>query len=68
MAGPLIVAYGTSVLPELCRQSIEYGQARAERGLPGHLLPIDGAAHFTILDALCRRDSDLTKAFCSMLG
>ena len=27
-------------------------QAWVERGLPGHLLPVDGANHFTILDSL----------------
>src|SRR5580700_1035123 len=43
MAGELVVAYGTKELPELSRQSIEYAQAWVERGLSGHLLPIDGA-------------------------
>jgi hypothetical protein len=46
-----VVAYGTRELPELCRQSIEYARAWTERGLPGRLLPVDGADHFTILDA-----------------
>src|SRR5216684_6942629 len=52
MAGPLIVTYGTAELPELCPQSIDYAQAWVERDLPGHLLPVDGANHFTILDTL----------------
>ncbi|HWB52054.1 MAG TPA: alpha/beta hydrolase [Stellaceae bacterium] len=60
MAGELIVAYGTNELPELCRQSIEYGQAWVERGLAGHLLPVDGANHFTILETLARPDGVLT--------
>jgi acetyl esterase/lipase len=47
MAGELVVAYGTRELPELCRQSIDYVQAWVERDLPGHLLPVDGANHFT---------------------
>ena len=51
-AGELVVAYGTRELPELCRQSIEYARAWTERGLRGRLLPVDGADHFTILDAV----------------
>ena len=58
-AGELFVAYGVRELPELCRQSIEYARAWTERGLPGRLLPVDGADHFTILDALAHwRRSD----------
>jgi arylformamidase len=66
-AGELVVAYGTRELPELCRQSIEYGRAWTERGLPGRLLPVDGADHFTILDALARPEGVLTRALPAML-
>jgi arylformamidase len=48
----LAIAYGTRELPELCRQSLDYAQAWRARGLPGHLAPVDGANHFTILEAL----------------
>jgi len=68
MAGELVVAYGTKELPELCRQSIEYAQAWAERGLAGHLLPVDGANHFTILEALARPDGVLMGALVEMIG
>ena len=67
-AGELVVAYGTRELPELCRQSTEYARAWTERGLPGHLLPVDGADHFTILDSLARADGALTGALLAMLG
>jgi acetyl esterase/lipase len=67
MAGPLIVTYGTAELPELCRQSIDYAQARAGRGLPGHLLPIDGADHFTILETMARPDGELMQALLSLV-
>jgi arylformamidase len=67
MAGELVVAYGTRELPELRRQSIEYGRAWTERGLPGHLLPVDGANHFTILESLARPGGELAKALCTML-
>src|SRR5216684_1475324 len=68
MAGELVVAYGTNELPELCRQSIEYAQAWTERGLPGHLLPVDGADHFTILEALADPQGALTRALRDMIG
>jgi acetyl esterase/lipase len=68
MAGELVVAYGTRELPELCRQSIEYAQAWAERGLAGHLIPIDGADHFTILEALAHPDGVLTQALLAMVS
>jgi arylformamidase len=67
MAGPLIVTFGTAELPELRRQSIEYAQAWVERGLSGHLLPIDGADHFTILDTLARPDGELMQALLALV-
>jgi arylformamidase len=67
MAGPLVVAYGTAELPELSRQSVDYAQAWVERGLPGHLLPIDGADHFTILEQLAAPQGALTSALLQML-
>jgi acetyl esterase/lipase len=68
MAGELTVAYGTNELPELCRQSIDYAQAWVERGLAGHLLPVDGADHFTILEALADPHGALTDALVKMIG
>jgi arylformamidase len=68
MAGELVVAYGTAELPELCRQSIEYAQAWVERGLAGHLLPIDGANHFTILETLSHPDGALTQALLNLVA
>jgi arylformamidase len=67
-AGELIVAYGVRESPELRRQSIEYARAWTKRGLPGRLLPVDGADHFTILDALARPEGVLTRALLTMLG
>jgi acetyl esterase/lipase len=67
-AGKLFVAYGTRELPELRRQSTEYARVWTERGLPGHLLPVDGADHFTILDSLVRADGALTRALLTTLG
>ena len=67
MAGPLIVTYGTAELPELCRQSIDYAEAWVERGLPGHLLPIDGADHFTILETRAQPDGELMQALLTLV-
>jgi acetyl esterase/lipase len=49
---PLTVAFGTSELPELQRQSKEYHQARLDAGLPSRLLPLDRHNHFSIMDEL----------------
>jgi acetyl esterase/lipase len=67
MAGEFVIAYGTRELPELCRQSIDYAQAWVERGLPGHLLPVDGADHFTILETLADPQGALTLALLAMV-
>ncbi len=67
-AGALVVAYGTRELSELCRQSIDYARAWTERGLAGHLLPVDGANHFTILDTLADPRGVLTQAVIDMSG
>ncbi|MPZ45558.1 MAG: hypothetical protein GEV05_19635 [Betaproteobacteria bacterium] len=64
----LVVTYGTRELPELRRQSIDYAQAWVERGLPGRLLPVDGADHFTILEALADPQGSLTRALLDMIG
>jgi arylformamidase len=60
-ADELVVAYGIRELPELCRQSIEYAQAWTEGRLRERLLPVDGADHFAILDALARPEGVLTR-------
>jgi arylformamidase len=68
MAEPLVVAYGTAELLELRRQSVDYAKAWIERGLPGHLLPVDGADHFTILESLAKPDGALTQALVEMVA
>jgi arylformamidase len=51
-SGPLALAFGTSELPELQRQSCAYGAAREAVGLPTEMLPLTGHDHFSILDEL----------------
>jgi dipeptidyl aminopeptidase/acylaminoacyl peptidase len=67
MSTPLIVAYGTAELPELCRQSIDYAKAWADRGLPGRLVPVGGADHFTVLESLADPNGALTNALVEMV-
>jgi hypothetical protein len=55
-------------LLELCRQSIDYGRSWTEHGLPGHLLSVGGANHFTILERLAGPHGVLTQALIKMAG
>jgi acetyl esterase/lipase len=64
-ASKLVIAYGSRELPELRRQSIEFARAWSERGLPGSLLPVEEANHFTILESLASPQGALMRA---MLG
>jgi arylformamidase len=57
---PLAIAYGTAELPPLVDDSRKLHSHRAAQHLPGALIPVAGANHFTILDAL-RADGELTK-------
>jgi arylformamidase len=59
-SSPLMLAYGTSELPELQRQSETFAQARARAGLPGRWVPLPQHNHFTILEELARPDGALT--------
>jgi acetyl esterase/lipase len=65
---PLVIAYGTDELPELCRQSLEYAKAWVDRGLPGRLLAVDTANHFTILESLADPAGVLTQALVEIVG
>ncbi len=61
-AAPLVVTVGLDELPELIRQSEEYGSAWQRRGLPGRYLPLAGHDHFSILEELARPDGRLVDA------
>ena len=67
-APPLIITYGGAELPELRRQSTEYAQAWLASGLPGRLLPVDGADHFSILECLADPKGALTRALVEMVS
>ncbi len=49
---PLAIAYGTQELPALIEDSRDLHARRAAAHAPGPLLPVPGANHFTVLEAL----------------
>ena len=64
---PLAIAYGTAELPELQRQSRDFHAARAAAGREGALIPVPGADHFRILDALRQPEGLLLKTVLGLL-
>jgi arylformamidase len=58
-SGPLVIAFGTAELPELQRQSRDYGFARQAANLPSELLPLAGHDHFSILEELAHPTGQL---------
>ena len=56
---PMSVAYGSAELPALVADSRALHALRAAQHRPGALLPVPGADHFTVLDALRRPDGAL---------
>ncbi|QOZ10538.1 alpha/beta hydrolase [Bradyrhizobium sp. CCBAU 51765] len=58
----LDIAYGSNELPALVCDSISLHDKRVAAGAPGKLIPVEGADHFTILEALRRPDGVLVEA------
>ena len=58
----LDIAYGSSELPALVLDSINFHEKRMAAQAPGKLIPVAGADHFTILEALRRPDGILVDA------
>ncbi|WP_456617679.1 MULTISPECIES: alpha/beta hydrolase [unclassified Bradyrhizobium] len=63
----LDIAYGTVELPALVLDSINFDDKRAAAKAPGKLIPVEGADHFTILEALRRPDGILVDAVRRLL-
>jgi arylformamidase len=61
VAKPLAIAYGTAELPALVRDSRDLHAKRAAAHLPGPLIPVADADHFTIVHALRDPDGELTR-------
>jgi len=64
----LAIAYGTRELPPLVGDSRALHAMRAAAHAPGALLPIAGANHFTILDALSSPEGELTRHLLTLLS
>ncbi|MFB6465117.1 alpha/beta hydrolase [Bradyrhizobium tunisiense] len=58
----LDIAYGSNELPALVLDSIHFHEKRAAERAHGKLIPVEGADHFTILEALRRQDGILVDA------
>ena len=59
---PLSIAYGTDELPAMIDSSRHFHAYRAHAHLPGSLIPVVRANHFTILDEFRAPSSVLTRA------
>ncbi len=58
---PLAITYGTAELPPLVADSRHLHAKRAAEHLPGVLIPVSGADHFTITHELRDADGELTR-------
>ncbi|MGY3037019.1 arylformamidase [Bradyrhizobium sp. USDA 4354] len=63
----LDIAYGSNELPALVCDSINLYDKRAAAQAPGKLISVEGADHFTILEALRRPDGILVDAVRRLL-
>ncbi|MCK1389218.1 alpha/beta hydrolase [Bradyrhizobium sp. 1] len=63
----LDIAYGSNELPALVCDSIALHDKRAAANAPGKLIAVEGADHFTILEALRRPDGILVDAARALL-
>ena len=58
---PLAITYGTAELPPLVADSRALHERRSAEHLPGPLIPVAGADHFTITHELRDADGELTR-------
>jgi arylformamidase len=67
-AAKLIIAYGADELPELKRQSREFGAAWAAHGLPEELIEVADCHHYAVLERLARPDGLLANTLAVSAG
>jgi arylformamidase len=67
-AAKLIIAYGSEELPELKRQSREFGAAWSARGLPWEMIKVAGCHHNAVLEQLAQPDGLLAKTLAISAG
>ena len=63
---PFAIAYGSAELPALVEDSRRLHALRAASHAPGWLLPIAGANHFTVLDALREANGEILAAILAL--
>ncbi|WP_336489430.1 alpha/beta hydrolase [Methylobacterium nigriterrae] len=66
-AKPLAIAYGTAELPALVHDARNFHGLRSAAHAPGPLLPVAGADHFSVLDALRRPRGPLVRAAADLI-
>jgi arylformamidase len=64
----LIIAYGSDELPELKRQSREFGAAWTAGGLRGEIVEVADCHHYAVLEQLAQPDGVLAKALAVSAG
>jgi pimeloyl-ACP methyl ester carboxylesterase len=64
---PLVLAYGTAELPPLVSDSRDLHALRSAAHLPGALIPVPGANHFTITNELRDQEGILTRSLPLLL-
>ncbi len=64
---PVSIAYGSAELPALVADSRDLHARRAAAHAPGALLPVPGADHFTVLDALRAPEGLLVRQIMDLL-
>jgi arylformamidase len=67
-AGKLFIAYGADELPELKRQSREFGAAWSAHGLSGETIEVADCDHYAVLEQLAQPDGLVAKALAGLLG
>jgi arylformamidase len=64
-AAKLIIAYGSDELPELKRESREFGAVWSARGLPAETIEVANCHHYAVLEQLAQADGLLAKALAA---
>ena len=65
---PFAIAYGSAEIPALVEDSRQLHRLRAAAHAPGWLLPIAGANHFTVLNALHDPNGEILAAVLALAG
>ena len=64
---PLAITYGTAELPAIVRNSREYHAHRAQSHVPGPLIPVPNANHYTIMEELRSPNGILTRSVMRLM-